>query len=239
MTEPFLLDQSTAVGRIARFYPATINVFEAMDVEFASKGARPLRDAATATGLAPDDLLSAVKQVVGGASPAAEGTIAELIESLVGDHRRLDDPAMREIMQHLQEANGAPELARVRRILSAIRATMGSHTVREERDLFMRIEVIDLHPHHVRAGSLSRPLLVEFVEHDTIHHWLLKVRELVLRLRVRGADPGLLDSIDAWDRALHRHLHAENNVLIPRVLDLEHRLKARLSAGREEQEITV
>jgi iron-sulfur cluster repair protein YtfE (RIC family) len=83
----------------------------------------------------------------------------------------------------------------------------------------------------VRVGSLSRPLLMEFVEHDTIHEWLVKVRELGLRLRIRGADAALLERIDDLDRSVHRHLHSENNVLIPRVVDLEHRLRSRRLAS--------
>ncbi|MGZ5476407.1 MAG: hemerythrin domain-containing protein, partial [Thermoanaerobaculia bacterium] len=79
----------------------------------------------------------------------------------------------------------------------------------------------------VRAGSISRPLLNEFVEHDFAHERLAKIRELALRLRnVEGSDVQLLDELDELFRAVHRHIHLENNVLIPLVIDLENRLKA-------------
>jgi iron-sulfur cluster repair protein YtfE (RIC family) len=69
-------------------------------------------------------------------------------------------------------------------------------------------------------------LLNEFLEHDLIHERLTKLRELALRIRVRGTSFGeLLDEVDVLMHAIYRHIHLENNVLIPRVIDLENRLK--------------
>ncbi|MGZ4809983.1 MAG: hemerythrin domain-containing protein, partial [Thermoanaerobaculia bacterium] len=80
--------------------------------------------------------------------------------------------------------------------------------------------------HRIRAGSISRPMLNEFVEHDIVHERMTKIRELTLQLRARpDADTALLDELDELYRAVHRHIHLENNVLIPLVIDLENRLK--------------
>jgi iron-sulfur cluster repair protein YtfE (RIC family) len=104
--------------------------------------------------------------------------------------------------------------------------------LREEKNLFPRIEELDLHPHKVRAGSISRPLLNEFIEHDIVHERIAKIRELALRLRsMEGPDVQLLDEIEELYRAVHRHIHLENNVLIPLVIDLENRLKASRQAN--------
>jgi regulator of cell morphogenesis and NO signaling len=118
-----------------------------------------------------------------------------------------------------------PETDRIRRLLASILTTIAPHILREERELFPRIEELDLHPHRVRVGSISQPLLVEFIEHDTIHEWIARVRELGLRVRGCDVDPLLPGAIEDLYRSVHRHLHLENNVLIPRVVDLESRLK--------------
>jgi hemerythrin-like domain-containing protein len=61
-----------------------------------------------------------------------------------------------------------------------------------------------------------------------LHERFTKLRELALRLCARrrdGAD-AILSEIDALSRDVHRHIHLENNVLIPRVVELENRLKS-------------
>jgi iron-sulfur cluster repair protein YtfE (RIC family) len=59
------------------------------------------------------------------------------------------------------------------------------------------------------------------------HERLQKIRETALRLRAqRFADTQLLDDIDNFDRMAHRHIHLENNVLAPRVMEIENRIRA-------------
>jgi hypothetical protein len=48
---------------------------------------------------------------------------------------------------------------------------------------------------------------------------------------MEGPDVQLLDEIEELYRAVHRHIHLENNVLIPLVIDLENRLKASRQAN--------
>jgi CRP-like cAMP-binding protein len=104
--------------------------------------------------------------------------------------------------------------------------TLITHMLREERQLFPPIETLEIHPHRVRFGSMSRPLLAEFVEHDLVHEWLVRIRELSLRLRSANyPHTDVLDALDSFDRDAHRHMHLENNVLIPRVVEMENRLK--------------
>lgn len=239
MTRRRNISESTPVGQIARFYPAAADVFESMDIEFGCKGARPLRDASTAAGYAPEEVLQAVEELTAGTAPVEEGTVAELLHLIVTTHHRVAEQYFRDVLQELQGVPEEPEVPRMRNLLLAAKGSLSRHMLREERELFPRIEELEQHPHRVRLGSLSRPLLMEFVEHDTIHEWLLKVRELALRMRGRGVNGPLLDKIEELDQATHRHLHAENNVLIPRVIELEHKLKARRQGSTPPQPETT
>ena len=63
-------------------------------------------------------------------------------------------------------------------ILTELASSVSAHMLREEKNLFPRIEELDLHPHKVRAGSISRPLLNEFIEHDVVHERIATIREL-------------------------------------------------------------
>ena len=225
MIERVHVDLATPVGQIARFHPAAIAVFEAFDVDYACKGGRSLRDAALATGAEPDAVLDAIFDSAINAA-ASEGTVSELIHRIVTQHHRFESDQLRSILARMGPSEDG-ELIRIRRIFSDVVASMSAHMLREERMLFPRIEELDLHPHRVRTGSITRPLLAEFIEHDFIHERLAKLRELALRMRLRGgAYVDLLDELDALSRGIHRHLHLENNVLIPRVIDLENNLKS-------------
>lgn len=219
------LDESTPVGQIARFYPAAIAVFEEFDIDYACKGGRCAADAARASGFTPEALMQALYAVTNGGK-AAEPSISELIHTIVSEHHRFEGPRLRELASRLDKFAANGEVLRMQTILRELTSATSVHMAREERNLFPQIEELDIHPHRVRAGSISRPLLNEFVEHDTIHERVEKLRELALRVRTRGVDGEVLDAIEEFYLSVHRHMHLENNVLIPRVIDLENRLKS-------------
>jgi regulator of cell morphogenesis and NO signaling len=222
------ITESSPVGQIARVFPLTIAVFEEFDIDYACKGGRPLADAARAAGFECSAVMDAL-QAVCSKGIALEPRVSDLVHTIVTQHHRFEDARFRELAARFE----APEVtsvegARIRTLLIDLASSVSAHMLREERNLFPRLEELDLHPHRVRAGSVSRPLLNEFLEHDIVHERLTKIRELALRLRASSeAHAGLLAELDDLYRAVHRHMHLENNVLIPRVIDLENELKTR------------
>ncbi|HEX9160188.1 MAG TPA: DUF542 domain-containing protein [Thermoanaerobaculia bacterium] len=221
------IDETTPVGQIARAFPNAIAVFEEFDIDYACKGGRGVAEAAKAAGFDSAAVLEALGTATAG-GPAPEPRIADLLHTIVTEHHRFEAARFRELASRFDTPRMASvEAGRIRTILTELATTVSEHMLREERNLFPHVEQLDLHPHRVRAGSITRPLLNEFVEHDVVHERLTKIRELAQRLRGReGVDPGLLDEVDELYRAVHRHIHLENNVVIPRVIDLENRLKS-------------
>lgn len=218
--------RSSPIGEIARHHPGTIALFDMLDLDYACKGGRSLEDSAVAAGVDPDELLRSVGSVAADSPPSEDGSLAELLHTIITDHHRLDLDAARDLSARLARMNQEPLADRIRRLLLSLRETLAGHILREERELFPRIEELDLHPHRVRAGSISRPLLAEFVEHGVVGEYLGRIRELTLRLRGSDADVDLLDELERFVLRVRHHLHLENNVLIPRVLELESRLKS-------------
>jgi len=224
------IQRTSPIGEIARHHPATIALFETLDLDYACRGGRPLEHAALTAGLDPEELVRSVASIANDSPRAEEGTLAELLHTIITEHHRLDLDTVRDLTTRLARMDHEPLAGRIRRLLLSVHEALRGHILREERELFPRIEELDLHPHRVRAGSISRPLLAEFVEHEAVSEYLGKLRELTTRLRGGDADAGLLDEIEHFVLRVRRHLHQENNVLIPRVLELESRLKsARLS----------
>ncbi|MFZ2490500.1 MAG: hemerythrin domain-containing protein, partial [Thermoanaerobaculia bacterium] len=163
-----------------------------------------------------------------------EPTASELIHSIVGQHHRASSVDLTSAAVRVAGAAQSEKVRRIGRLLESIDATLRRHMEREEQELFPRIEQLESQEQRVRAGSISRALLVEFVEHDVVAEWLGKLWELALQLN-RDEDPDgeLFESLAALHRDLNRHMHAENNVLIPIVVDREDRNK-RLASGRDE-----
>jgi regulator of cell morphogenesis and NO signaling len=227
------IDEVTPIGQIARKYPSAIAVFEELDIDYACKGGRSLAEAARASGFETGTVLEALEAVIP-AGPAIEPRVSDLLHTIVTEHHRFEAARFRDLAARIESPAFANVFAaRIRTILTELASSVSAHMLREETNLFPRIEELDLRPHKVRAGSISRPLLNEFIEHDVVCERIEKIRELALRLRnVEGSDVQLLDELDEFYRAVHRHIHLENNVLIPLVIDLENRLKASRQADR-------
>ncbi len=226
MNERLHIDGSTPVGQVARYFPATIAAFESFDVDYSCKGGRSVADAAAATGLSTAKLLDEINAIAGNGEPTPEPSVAELLHSIVTGHHRFEAERFRELSAQLMTRPDDPDVSRMRRIVADLSSSISIHMLREERNLFPRIEELEFHPHRVRAGSISRPLLNEFVEHDFVHERLTKLVELSLRAKLRDAiEISVLNDLEDLNLTIHRHMHLENNVLIPRVIDLENRLK--------------
>jgi regulator of cell morphogenesis and NO signaling len=220
------INESTPVGQTARHYPATIAVFEAFDIDYACKGGRSLAEAARAAGLEVSALLAGLQPALEG-GPAPETPIGNLLHTIVTEHHRFEGPRLRKLAARFESAHVSSPASRIRNLLLDLADAGSAHMLREERSLFPQLEQLDLHPHSVRAGSISRPLLNEFIEHDVVHERITKIRELALRLRARADwDVQLLDEVDELYRDVHRHMHLENNVLVPRAIDLENMLRS-------------
>lgn len=221
------ITESTPVGQIARVFPLAIPIFEEFDIDYACRGGRSVADAARAAGFESSAVLDALQAVCSN-DIAIEPRVSDLVHAIVTQHHRFEDVRFRELAARFE----APEFTtveggRIRTLLLDLASSVSAHMLREERNLFPRLEELDLHPHRVRAGSISRPLLNEFLEHDVVHERLTKIRELALRLHASSAHAGLLAELDDLYRAVHRHMHLENNVLIPRAIDLENEFKTR------------
>src|ERR1051326_2942886 len=218
------IEDVAAIGALARRHPTLIALFEELEIDYACKGGRTLRDAATYAGHDPNQVLELVR-VSAGQPNEDKGTLAELIHEIITDHHKFASDNARFILKQLNSTIDPPEdLRRITRIFKTLHAAIETHMLREERQLFPPIEALELHPHRVRFGSMSRPLLAEFVEHDLVHEWLVRIRELSLRLRsAKYPHTDVLDALDTFDHDAHRHMHLENNVLIPRVVEMENR----------------
>lgn len=219
-----------SIAEIADIFPQAIDVFEDAGIDYSCKGARPLADAAAAAGSRADELIALIQA----APPPADTVqwsrrpIDELARYLADDHAdtgRTKIPAIRLFVEGM--ANQHPSLINVRRI-AALLATFSTlvtvHMAHEERDLFASLAVSDRPTAGLSSARLSQRVLRELVEHETFREQLRTMRELCLLIEDDCAGE-LYSELDKLSRAVHFHMHLENNILYPRAIDLENQLR--------------
>jgi len=98
----------------------------------------------------------------------------------------------------------------------------------EERDLFPFITELEaaisesMGPPRMR---ISQRVLRELVEHETFHERFRTLRELLDRLPANDTVDTLRRNLIQFSNEVHRHMHLENNVLYPRVIEIENGLR--------------
>lgn len=221
------MDTATPIGTIARAYPAAVDVFEQLDIDYAPRGGQSLKEACEAAGVDAETVSGAIASAA--QRPASESTIAELVHAILFEQHDHERHVMTQLADLLRRDRGTtPEVTRIHRIFTNLQKLILQHMHREERDLFPaaeKLEQLVARGELPRGSSLASRLVIEFVEHDMIDAMLHKLRELRLRAELNGAPRDLIQTLNGFERRVYRHMHLENNVLFPMALEMENRLK--------------
>lgn len=236
----------TRVAEIATQNPATIKVFQRLGIDFCCGGKRPLAEACKERQITFGELTSALAAVEADRPgiPGADAKLGELIRFIVDRYHadlRVELPRLAQMAAKVNDVHGAkhpatfPELVQV---FAGLRAELESHMMKEERVLFPyveRLEALAAADESLPAspfGSIQAPIGMMEHEHDDAARALARLRQLT-----NGYTPpadacntfrGLYFGLGELERALHEHIHLENNVLFPRATRLEEELVNRV-----------
>jgi len=229
-----VLKSDAALADIARALPQTISVFEEAGIDYCCKGARPLHEAAGSAGFTTDELLSMLEAApTNGERDWSEAPLAALMEVLLQEHRETILDALREVRQDIDTIQGTVWMAEARRLAvlaSDFTTHVLAHITSEEQELFPAIALLDAMSHGQTAGPMpprvSQRVLQEMIEHEALRDRLRTMRELACRLPdiARGVAP-LRAALREFSRAVHHHIHLENNVLYPQAIEAENTLR--------------
>ena len=228
-------EPSDSLADIVTQQPGLAPVLEAFDLDYCCGGAASLAEACFANGLVLDDVVDELN-----ARPSAEPDewvsmdAVELVHHLERTHHPYLVNAftrLTELMDRVLDAHGTrhDELNEVSEVLRELRLDLEPHLVKEEQILFPMIRQLcgsQVAP-TFHCGSLQNPIGVMELEHD-------RAGELLARLRVLTSDYEVPSDACASYRALytglaeleadtHLHIHKENNVLFPAVIEEERR----------------
>jgi len=217
------IDRQTPVGEIAARHPMATRVFERHGIDFCCGGGRALAEACERKGADVSVVIGEIeKELAGPAKDTVrwdQAPLMDLVDHIVVTyHRPLDEelPRLEKMAAKVLKVHGEkrPEmLSGVFETVHALKDELESHMHKEEEILFplireghgaMALDAIDEMEHeHVAAGE-----------------GLAKLRELTSGYTVPeeacNTWTALWHGLSDLERALHAHIHLENNILFPR-----------------------
>lgn len=233
----------TRVADIATHNPATIRIFQRFGVDFCCGGRRSLSEVCTERQVTFDDLRTALASAEKSPTtelPGEEATLSELIRFIVHRYHadlRQELPRLGEMAAKVLEVHGAKHpdlLPALESTFRGLREELNSHMAKEEQILFPYIEKLeDLAANHrtLRGspfGTILAPIGTMEHEHEDAARALALMRQLTSAYtppaNACNTFRGLYHGLAELEKALHEHIHLENNLLFPRAVRLEQEL---------------
>jgi len=208
-------------------------VFEKYGLDYCCKGKRQLQKVCTENGISAEGLISELGQAMASDVPSREFnnmSLTELAEYIVRVHHTYVKIQMPQILGYIQRVatkhgDSFPYMREVYTLFFELKEEMDQHMIKEEKILFPRIKLLELQA----AGDQQRtfiqsPVEVMEAEHDHAGTTMERIRKLTSDYTAPQQACTTfrlaLDSLEAFEKDLHLHVHLENNILFPRALEL-------------------
>ena len=217
------------VGELVAEHPGLSRVFQAFDIGFCCQGGLTLKQACERKGVELDAMVRALEaEKAGREAPAqnpAEMESASLINYIVERHHgflREELPRLHAMAQRVAHVHGGhtPSLVELFHVFTKMAEELVDHAHQEESALFPAIsQKANGSTQHL---PIEDPIQAMINEHAETDQALASIRDLTRNYEppidacntYRALFAGLAD----LDADLQQHIHLENNVLFPRVL---------------------
>lgn len=234
------VDATMTLGDLVVADPRRSRVLERLELDYCCHGQRTLSDAAREAGLDVDEVARAL-DLPGAVEPAQQQPAADRLPNATFAHDIVDThhaylwaemPRLAALVEkvHSVHADRHPELTRVRDAYLEAVADLEPHMTREERVLFPAISRLEKAqaPVELPFGSLANPIRQMLAEHDVVGALFAEIRTVtggyVAPEDACGSYRAMLAGLQEMELDLHEHVHKENNVLFPAVLEMERRI---------------
>jgi len=225
---------STLLGDIVTNYPATAEVFKTYRIDFCCGGNRPLGEILAEQGSKAEEISGKLMEACRPASNDNEAVNwkeknnSELIDHIVNKHHAYLYDNLPETGQYLTtivnvHGSGHPELSEVRKLFQDMYSELMSHLPDEEQNMFPFIKEMEQNPSpDVQKKCIG---MVEELEdeHESCGHILKEIRSITKDYEIPAdACPTYkltFKKLEELESDLFEHIHLENNILFPRVLN--------------------
>ncbi|HSB88272.1 MAG TPA: iron-sulfur cluster repair di-iron protein [Ilumatobacteraceae bacterium] len=222
--------QQPTLGQIVVANPAAARVLESYGLDYCCGGHRSLSDACAAAGVDPRAVTDALDHVrdEGEASWTALDAPSLARQIVATHHQYLHEelPRLDALAEKVLAVHGErhPELVEVRRLVSALRADLEPHLLKEERILFPAIDALAAGRREFHFGSVENPIRMMEREHELAGDLLAALRAVTAGYDVPADGCASFRSLYArlaeLEADTHEHIHKENNVLFPAAIQM-------------------
>ena len=241
-----MITTNMRVREIAIQLPRATRLFETLKIDYCCGGDKQLVEACASAGVDVDSVIEMLTEVTQSPSQAVaafefqDASATELIAHILDTHHVFTKSEMDRLQlltDKVLAAHGGnhPELVHLDELFTRLCADLKPHMFKEEQVLFPYIvataEAVDQNVPGpmARFGTVNNPIRMMMMEHDTAGEILRELRALTSDYRV-PADAcmsyrTLYQALENFEKDLHQHIHLENNILFPKALELENRLK--------------
>ena len=214
-----------AVGEIATQFPLATRVFHRHGIDFCCGGGIPLKDACAKQDVSVDVVLKEIESELAESDSTEQrwdsAPLPDLIRHiLLTFHEPLKEemPRLIEMAKKVNLVHGEKDPKRLHelfKVTSWLCAELDQHLLKEEEVLFPMIVSGD-------GMMADGPISIMEEEHIAAGDALRKIRELtrdfVVPAEACNTWRALWHGLEALEKALHEHIHLENNILFPRAL---------------------
>ena len=232
----------TTVGQLVTERPARARIFESFGIDYCCGGKKPLAQAIRENDLDAHTVLRILDTFDEQSGIPAErdwsaATLTELADHIEQTHHaylKRELPRLEFLVNKIANRHGPhrPQLVELAEVFRAFKAELESHMQKEEVVLFpicRQFEAANA-PREFHCGSVQNPVAVMVREHDDAGDALKRMRELTDDYSVPddacGTYRAAFDSLRELEFDMHRHVHKENSILFPKVIELEQRRSA-------------
>ena len=238
MTLSFTPESTVAEAAVSN--PAVPRLFESLGIDYCCGGKRTIREAATRAGIAPQLVLSSLQDL---ATTMREperdwstAPIADLVKHIVDSHHvfiRTETPRIEGLLAKVAAKHGPlhPEVLELQDIFVALSQELATHLMKEEQIVFPAASKLStgFDANSGCFGSIEMPIARMFEEHDDAGALLASIRRLTNNFHPPEdacmSFKALYHALGEFERDLHQHIHLENNILFPKAIAAEARLR--------------
>lgn len=234
------IDPLMTLGALVTSHPELARELERRGLDYCCGGGQTLAEACTSKGLNSVSTANELGVV------ASEGVVAEwstmgateLVDHLESTHHRYlwdELPRLSALVTKIVSVHEErhPELHSLAECYGKLRADLEPHLTKEEQVLFPMIRELAAAKSApaFHCGSLRNPISVMLLEHDAVGELLAQLRALTdgYQSPTDGCASyvACFAALAKLEEDTHLHIHKENNLLFPIVINLENELSSK------------
>lgn len=238
-------ERDEMLGQIVARNFRKAEVFKNHGIDFCCGGKKTLKQACIEKGLdltkIQRELQTAGKDPGSRQLPYEDWSLDFLADYIVNTHHRYVKQALPSLRQHstkVAHVHGTqhPELHRIAQLVEEINGELSSHLVKEEKILFPYIKELvaaiknSSRPQARYFDSVQGPINMMEMEHDLAGKKLQEIKAITNNYALPAGACAtyqlLYKLLDEFENDLYTHVHLENNILFPKALELEEKLRS-------------